>query len=432
MNNSTQKRAFAAPPSTESHNDAASSVQHEDLSQLPALRNRVRRHVDTVIRCMPPQQTQAYLEAMHRDPELVYTETDPLPFVRFCNYDIWGGAKRLCLYWRERKRLFGPERAFLPLTLTGTGALTQEDLLTLRAGVPALLPDAITGHKCILFDRSKRISNVTLENRLRIYFYLNKVLSEDDLSQVDGVYCFFVSVTPRSKNNFFVNDFRAIATMATQIFPLRYKAHLLSIPHKKNRSLATEILNAHEQLIRRYLGSVMGMKVHVQTEPNQIRDALLALGMRMKGIPTLYGGDWRFEDFFDWCEDRMQRENGQYKGRLLQEDPVIGWKRIMNSNIGNPSVVAAATAVSSTGAKNNKGSAQDSEEKERTTKKRMVGLLYSRRKRERQRIEWESLQEESTQLTSENQRLLTEQARLEGLVTEAEECVSKLIGQGFP
>ena len=94
---------------------------------------------------MPPQQTQAYLEAIQRD---VQTETDSLVFVRFCNYDIWAGAKRLCLYWMERKQLFGPERAFLPLTLTGTGALTPEDLLTLRAGFPSFLPDAITGHKC--------------------------------------------------------------------------------------------------------------------------------------------------------------------------------------------------------------------------------------------------------------------------------------------
>ena len=409
---------------------------NEHLSQLPELRARVRRHVDAVIRCMPPQQTQAYLEAMKRDCDLVQTETDPLVFVRFCKYDIWAGAKRLYLYWMERKKIFGPERAFLPLTLTGTGALTQEDLLTLRGGVPALLPDAITGHKCVLFDRTKRISSVTIDSRLRCQFYLNKVFWENDLSQVDGVFMFFVSVTARSKNDFPENEFRAVSRLARHVFPVRSKCHLLCIPHKKKHSLAGEILNTHKGLFQQYFQSIMGITVHVQTEPDQIRDELLALGLTMKGIPTLYGGDWKFEDFSDWCEERMKAENEQYKGRLLEDKPVMSWKRITHSNIGNPGGAVAAVSASvvddTKSCHVDKDAQDEAKEKERLAKKRMVSVLYSRRKRERQRIEWESLQSESSRLTAENERLLSEQARLEGLVADAENCVNELAHQVFP
>ncbi|KAL7579258.1 hypothetical protein ACA910_011417 [Epithemia clementina (nom. ined.)] len=96
------------------------SSANDDLlhHQLPTLRDRVRGHVDTVIRCLPFDHSLAYLEAVEKDANLVNTETDPLQFIRYCDYDLLAGAKRLSLYWTERKKLFGPERAFLPLTLT--------------------------------------------------------------------------------------------------------------------------------------------------------------------------------------------------------------------------------------------------------------------------------------------------------------------------
>ena len=112
-----------------------------DLSQLPELRHRIRCQVDRVIRQSFNHETCAssYLQAMQRIPELVRTETDPLQFVRYSDYDLWAGAKRLCLYWTERLALFGPDRAFLPMTLTGQGALMKDDISTIHAGFPAIL-----------------------------------------------------------------------------------------------------------------------------------------------------------------------------------------------------------------------------------------------------------------------------------------------------
>jgi hypothetical protein len=74
------------------------------------------------IRLIPMEQKQAYLEAMEKAPHLVVTETDPTQFVRVCEYNIRAAAQRLCVYWKERKEIFGDERAFLPLTITGNGA----------------------------------------------------------------------------------------------------------------------------------------------------------------------------------------------------------------------------------------------------------------------------------------------------------------------
>ena len=112
-----------------------------ELSQLPELRARIRRHVHATIQsCIPWEQRRAYTMAFQRNAHVVLTETDPLQFVRMGRYNLLAGAQRLCRYWTERVALFGPERAFLPLSLTGAGALTQEDVeQTLWAGFPALI-----------------------------------------------------------------------------------------------------------------------------------------------------------------------------------------------------------------------------------------------------------------------------------------------------
>ena len=99
------------------------SSSFADLSGLPELRGRVRRHVHSVIQCMPLTETQAYLEAMDCVQDHVQTESDPIQFVRYCHYDLMEAAKRLCRYWTERKNTFGPDRAFLPLVASAQGGV---------------------------------------------------------------------------------------------------------------------------------------------------------------------------------------------------------------------------------------------------------------------------------------------------------------------
>ena len=69
-----------------------------------------------------------YMEGLSRSPDLVASESDPLQFVRFCNYNVWVAGERLVRYWKARKEAFGDERAFLPLILTGRGALTAVEI----------------------------------------------------------------------------------------------------------------------------------------------------------------------------------------------------------------------------------------------------------------------------------------------------------------
>jgi hypothetical protein len=101
---------------------------------------------------IPIEKKEAYLEAVEKAPHLFETDSDPLKFVRRCDYNIWAAAEHLCLYWKERKELF-EERAFLPLLVTGKGALTKDDIMSLQAGWPLLLPSTTSGQRVLFGDR---------------------------------------------------------------------------------------------------------------------------------------------------------------------------------------------------------------------------------------------------------------------------------------
>lgn len=99
---------------------------------------------------MPAEMKEEYLEAVQKCPSVVESESDPLMFLRREDFNAWAAALRLTLYWTTRKSLFG-DRAFLPLTLDGTGALTGEDIDQLRAGFRAILPNDKEGRTVSLW-----------------------------------------------------------------------------------------------------------------------------------------------------------------------------------------------------------------------------------------------------------------------------------------
>ncbi|KAL7579257.1 hypothetical protein ACA910_011416 [Epithemia clementina (nom. ined.)] len=415
---------------------AAAAHIDGDLSQLPALRARVRRHVDAVIRCLPSQQSLAYMEAIQRDYDLVMTETDPLQFVRYCDYDLLAGAKRLCLYWTERKNLFGPELAFLPLTLTGTGALTPQDLLLLQAGYPALLPNASTGCSCIFVDRRRDLPNVPVERYLRCSFYWMKVLAENDLSPVSTVLALVLVVTPRSQDSYHADLAQRVhrqIILSKTIFPINVKFHLLSIPQKRNPSFGANIVKDLFNIVCAYFQKWTDIKVHVETEPKKILTELLEEGLTMKGIPFMLGGEWTFEDFSNWCQERMEQEYVQYKDRLVRAAG-NGTDHMASGVIGVPSGIIswnkAPQPPPPSDAAAEEGGSATRNRSDRISKRKMTDLLYSRLKRERDRVHVQFLTDQSANLSAENQRLNADHDRLKRLLIEAEECVADLSQDG--
>jgi hypothetical protein len=86
---------------------------------------------------------------LERAPQLVESESDAAGFLRCEKYDAWAAALRLVKYWEARKKIFGPDRAFLPMTMAGAMA---EDMEHLRKGFLLILPDDDHGRAVAYWD----------------------------------------------------------------------------------------------------------------------------------------------------------------------------------------------------------------------------------------------------------------------------------------
>ena len=73
------------------------------------------------------------------------------------------------------------------MTLTGNGALVGQDILSLHAGWPVLLPRTKDGRFVLFGDRRKYIPTATGENRLRALFYVGTLMAQEETAQVEGI-----------------------------------------------------------------------------------------------------------------------------------------------------------------------------------------------------------------------------------------------------
>ena len=103
---------------------------------------------------IPDEDKAAYVEAVRQTPNLVEAESNPDLYLEYDSYDPWKAALRVANYWKTRVEIFG-DRAFLPLTITGDGAMSSEDIKVLRTGFFMVLPNDKQGRTVV---RGRRVS----------------------------------------------------------------------------------------------------------------------------------------------------------------------------------------------------------------------------------------------------------------------------------
>jgi hypothetical protein len=133
---------------------------------------------------IPDEEKAAYLEALEIAPLLVERESDPVAFLRCENYDAGAAARRLVLYWDIRKKTFGAERAFLPMTQSRAMA---EDMEYLEKALIVMLPDDEHERAVFHWDRVRCIRSVApRDSVVRCFFYMTQVLCERKNAQRRG------------------------------------------------------------------------------------------------------------------------------------------------------------------------------------------------------------------------------------------------------
>ena len=389
----------AAGTTTNQEPTPESGPASPSLSELPQIRLRVRSQMDETIRSIPLAEKAAYLEALQRAPAVVQRESDQLQFLRRCNYDLWAACKRLCAYWSERLKAFGTDRFCRPLTLTGDGALNEHDISQLHAGWPSILPAKTNeGKQALFFDRRKYIPNANGENRMRCVFYIFYILASQDTEATDFTAFSLVTHTGRFHEVDFGWVIKAFK-IAINCMPLQVHWHLLNIPNPYKQHQYQKLMEWAADNVVKLFGDG---EVHIEWEKGQLLKLMHGkLGMPKKAIPVVVGGEWRFEEFYDWCKKRAKTERKECKDLLLAAsgDPPKSQTTASNVEAG----VSAGPLT----------------EEERKKKRRLADLIQSRRKRERQRLELNSLKAESSQLIHEHARLKEKNTQLSKAIEEA-------------
>jgi len=274
------------------------------VPETEAIRQAARVAIEETVRTLPDEDKAAYLEARNKCPHLVKAESDTLRFARVENYNAFAAARRLVGYWKLRKVLFGDQRAFLPMTQTGHGALTRDDIVILSCGCVALGRKDSAGRGVVIEDRTKLLNKneASQQARLRSIFYLLTVLSEEEINQKEGIVWLSNLVTPREVS--FSENNTMIVAESVALMPVKVKAiHFVVIPPKTSKKhLVDEIATKIADTIER-----KEVLVHTRGSAQEIASVLQAFGLSKESLPKSFGGSWKYEGMW-WSRYMLSRK----------------------------------------------------------------------------------------------------------------------------
>jgi hypothetical protein len=323
-------------------------------------------------------------------------------------------------YWEHRKKIFG-KRWLLPLTLSGEGALDTTDLDLLRSGFVVLLHASVADGRYVLYInrcRSPADDAESLESKLRIMFYLMAVAAENDASRNIGFHIvkYLGDDIPEETHYDREATRRTMELLLSKCIPVRVRSlHLLCLTKKKEHHItsSSNILSMMLPLLERWRFISMRTIVHFGSKREEILKSMEGYGFLKDLLPEQVGGTWSYDkDLMPWWTDRTKAECTKF-GNLKVASNIpgqTGGKRVARAAFDH---IEGMT-----------------EEEKLRQKKRAMDAIYARRKRERQRIEMEVLQERCAAIRSKNDELQELNEKLEELIRSAEETVQQHLSYG--
>jgi len=398
------------------------------FSQEPSpqlLAQRMKEAVESIAM----EEKAAYLEALQRAPHLVATESRNDKFFRYCEGDVWGMAQRICLYWKERKQVF-QERAFLPLDLTGRGALTNTEILCLSGGILSVLPPTATGQQVALIDPRQATSTFTAIVSQRCLFYFYKKLAENPRAQTEGVLFLWMLALPKlwSFDRDRAAKVKRMCFLTAHVLPVKVKCRIIcQLTKSANHYTVQGVIAKGVRTVTSHVPFESILEIHIEQDPEKLSQQLLDAGLSREGIPDSIGGTWNIMKALEWCQAEVHRErNAQWIRDMGRWQMKRESTREPKDQDPSQSVAAAATpaaAIASEGEAelpntNHQATLQNEQER------KAANAIYSRRKRQRRKQEEILLQHEHEQAQLENVKLKAEQQRLQMLLQLAESAIS--------
>ena len=375
------------------------------------------------MRSLDEELRKEYDQAAEAAPDLVKTETPFIDFLRTEQHDPLRAAKRLVLYWKYRKQVFG-DRWLYRLNMTGSGALTDQDIAIFRTGFAVLLPRP--NQAPILLHDQSRLAHSLGEAAVRIAFYLFSTISPGDLelAQTSGMTLLFVVTSaPRPPWNTDPTPWQMILSGLS----VKFRQALVVQSVEEGREHLIESLAFQQARIFEFRAGIPTERIVSDTTQGTLA-LLQEKGIPSQYVPTSLGGQYHYHQFEEWVRVRVAVEtNISEVGRqepmrqsVLPALPVAFLaspaRAAALSLVAPPAAAVAAAAPSPTmDEKAEEGESQDEDYRRRRN------AMYVRRFYQRQNLAVESSQEQIRVLNQQNQRLREDNARLETLLEQARE-----------
>jgi len=360
----------ASPKDSNKHHGMASIEIDEAVSNL-----------FSAIDMLPESKKSSFLKAKEKCPDLIAAETTPALFLQHDKQNYWKAAERLAMHWDEREKTFG-ERAFLPMTQTGNGALSKEDIVTLHTGSHARLKETRSGQPVIFTDRRRILPTSERQSRARCFWYMVFMMAKEKNAQTRGVLFLVLLVTPRLTSVDFTYMKQGINIL--NLMPATYHMHLLAMVSKSGKWGAAQ--SVIQSVVSYCLEAFGGHNIYTETEKIDLLEKLKTLGCEENGLPSSVGGSWKYEEYTKWCRNKITDE-------LYLEDAYIPKDKPQRT--GNMTV----------------------ERKRQRTK--CLNVIHSRQKRERRKAEQIKMEEDCEKLQKHKWALQHENKRLGGLLEQA-------------
>jgi hypothetical protein len=321
-------------------------------------------------------------------------------------------------YWEQRKRVFG-KRWLLPLTLSGEGALDNDDLAVLKSGYVVLLhfSSSADGRFVLYINRCRTPAGDvdSLQRKLRVIFYLMAVAAESESSRHAGFHIVKYLGDDIPEESAYDKDTtrKTMDLILSKCVPIRVRSlHLLCLTNKKETQhiSSSNIVSMMLPLLERWKFISMRTIVHFGATREEILKSVEEYGFTKEVLPNQVGGSWSYE-----------------------KDLMLWWTKAECTKFGNLKVASGAPGRMTS--KRVAKAAFDhiegmTEEEKLRQKKRAMDAIYARRKRERQRIEMEVLQERCAAIKGSNDELSLMNSKLEELLRSAEEVVQRHLSYG--
>jgi hypothetical protein len=247
---------------------------------------------------MMDDENKCLIQAHTECPELL-TNTFKLYFLscQVFNVDLAFGVYQR--YWRKRVKVFGPERAFQPLTLD---SFTAEERAALDQGYVSLLPGVTDpkGRSIIHIDPTKfDTTKFSRTDLCRAVWYLQHAALENESAQKYGQ-IYLVDVSRTRYSHF---DRKLVKTLLPSLvgsLPSRTAGfHVCHPPTFVSAVLPIVKMFLSERLTHRFL-------IHPRDNPKSLLKGLNKFGLDDSVIPISMGGDLEV-DQVGWLNERQAK-----------------------------------------------------------------------------------------------------------------------------